>query len=85
MTPDVAAEATQTLTTGLLTAVITLMDGSKFRHNCDQIFPSSEGDLMLLNGLGILICSVARNQWITLHVEQPSTLLAHNAIALQVN
>ena len=79
LTPEVAAEADLALSKGLLTCVITLIDGSILRQRCDQAYPSDEGDLLLLNGYGILIFSAARNQWVTFNLEQPDNLLCRRA------
>ena len=74
MTPEVADEAAQALNIGLITATVALVSGETLQIDCDRLEPSEQGDLLVFAASGLLIATVARQQWISFQTQQPETL-----------
>ena len=76
LNPDVAAEAQQALSTGLLTAKVTTTDGQTVSVLCDAS-EVVEGTLHLTNRGGMVVAAFASGQWQHLTIEQPSIADLH--------
>jgi len=74
LTDDVAAEAKRALSVGLISATVALVNGETLQIDCDRLEPSEQGDLLVFAASGLLIATVARQQWISFQTQQPETL-----------
>ena len=80
LTPEVADEATQALSIGLITASVRLLNGETLTLTCDRLEPTPDGDLLIFAANGLLLATVARGQWINFVTQQPELLHCRPAL-----
>ena len=80
LSPEVADEAAQALSIGLITASVRLLNGETLTLNCDRLEPSEQGDLLIFGANGLLIASIARGQWLSFQTTQPELLHCRPAL-----
>ena len=80
LTDDVAAEAKQALSVGLISATVALVNGETLQIACDRLEPTEKGDLLIFAANGLVVASVARGQWVSFQTQQPETLHCRPAL-----